>query len=101
MAAAKKPMTKAQIVSYFADKFEVTKKEAASFIDGYASLVQAQTKKVGSFTMPGIGKLAVSRRKARKGRNPRTGLPINIAAKKVVKIRPLKACVDAIVPPRK
>ncbi|MFC2172038.1 HU family DNA-binding protein [Acidobacteriota bacterium] len=99
--AAKKPMTKAQIAAYFADKLEVPKKSATTWMDELANLATKQTKAVGSFTIPGIGKLVLSKRKARMGRNPATGEPIKIPAKTVVKMRLAKACKDAIVPPKK
>jgi DNA-binding protein HU-beta len=54
-----------------------------------------------SFTLPGIGKLVLVDRKARLGRNPKTGETIQIPAKKVVKFRIAKACKDAIIPPNK
>jgi DNA-binding protein HU-beta len=99
--AGKKPLTKAQIVSFFAKKFDLSKKSASSMIDEMAGLAIAETKKVGAFTFPGIGKLVLVKRKARVGRNPATGEPINIPAKTVVKMRVAKACKDAIVPPKK
>lgn len=99
--AAKKPITKAQIVAHFAKKFDLSKKVANSIIDEMASLAIAETKRARSFTFPGIGKLVLSKRKARVGRNPATGEPINIPAKTVVKMRIAKACRDAIVPPKK
>jgi DNA-binding protein HU-beta len=101
MAVSKKPITKSQIVAYFAKKFELSKKAASSIIDEMAMLAIAETKKAGSFTLPGIGKLVLSKRKARKGRNPATGEEINIPAKTVVKMRIAKACKEAIVPPKK
>jgi len=99
--AAKKPITKNQVVAHFAEKFELSKKTAASIIDGMAALAIAETKKTGAFVLPGIGKLVLSKRKARVGRNPATGEQINIPAKTVVKMRIAKACKDAIVPPKK
>jgi DNA-binding protein HU-beta len=99
--AGKKPLTKAQIVSFFAKKFDLSKKSALTVIDEMAALAVAETKKVGAFTFPGIGKLVLVKRKARVGRNPATGEPINIPAKTVVKMRVAKACKDAIVPPKK
>jgi len=99
--AGKKPLTKAQTVSFFAKKFDLSKKIASTLIDEMAGLAIAETKKVGAFTFPGIGKLVLVKRKARVGRNPATGEPINIPAKTVVKMRIAKACKDAIVPPKK
>jgi len=99
--AQKKLMAKGQIVTYFADKFEISKKAAASIIDEYAALAIAETKKKGAFVLPGIGKSVLVKRKARTGRNPATGEAIKIPAKTVVKIRPAKAFKDAIVPSKK
>ncbi len=99
--AVKKPLTKSQIVSYVAQKFDFSKKTAAAIIEEMAALAVAETKKAGAFTFPGIGKLVLVKRKARVGRNPATGQPINIPAKTVVKMRVAKACKDAIVPPKK
>ena len=98
---AKKPMTKGQIVSHFAKQFELTKKTASEIIEEVAALAVSETKKAGSFTLPGIGKLVLVKRKARMGRNPATGATIKIPAKTVVKMRVAKAAKDAIVPGRR
>jgi DNA-binding protein HU-beta len=98
---AKKPITKSQIVSHFAGKFELTKKTASAVIDEVAALAVSETKKTDSFTLPGIGKLVLVKRKARMGRNPATGEPIKIPAKTVVRMRVAKAAKEAIVLGRK
>jgi len=98
---AKKPMTKSQIVTHFAEKFELSKKTSGIIIEEVARLAIAETKKTGSFTVPGIGKLVLVKRKARMGRNPATGKAIKIPAKTVVKMRIAKAAKEAIVPGRK
>jgi DNA-binding protein HU-beta len=98
---AKKPMTKSQIISHFAEKFEMPKKTAAAVVEEVAALAVSETKKSGSFTLPGLGKLVISKRKARIGRNPATGESIKIPAKTVVKMRMAKALKEAIVPPKK
>jgi len=100
VAAAKKVLTKGQIVNHFAGKFEISKKVAASMIEEYAALAMAETRKKGAFVLPGIGKSVLVKRKARMGRNPQTGKEIKIPAKTVVRIRPAKAFKDAIVPPK-
>jgi len=98
---AKKPMTKSQIVSHFAEKFELSKRTSGTIIEEVAALAIAETKKTGSFTVPGIGKLVLAKRKARMGRNPATGQAIKIPAKTVVKMRIAKAAKEAIVPKKK
>jgi DNA-binding protein HU-beta len=96
--APKKPLTKSQIVTHFAKKFDLKKNVAASMIDEIGALAIAEVKKAGSFVLPGIGKLVLSKRKARMGFNPATGEQIKIPAKTVVKMRIAKACKDAIAP---
>jgi DNA-binding protein HU-beta len=98
---AKKPMTKSQIVSHFAGKFELSKKNSAAILEEVAALAVSETKKTSSFTLPGIGKLVLVKRKARMGRNPATGEAIKIPAKTVVRMRVAKAAKEAIVPGRK
>jgi len=100
MAKDLKPMTKAQILGELADKLEMTKKDVNGFIETLTELAYKETKKKGSFTLPGIGKLVLQKRKARMGRNPQTGEEIKIKAKTVVKFRVAKACKDTIVPPK-
>ena len=101
MATPKKPMTKAQAVAHFAEKFQLTKSTAAAVMDELASLAVSETKKAGAFTLPGIGKLVLSKRKARTGRKPQTGEPIKSPAKTVIKMRMAKAFKDAVVPAKK
>jgi DNA-binding protein HU-beta len=94
---AKKPLTKSQIASKFAEKFDLKKKLAGEIVDYVAELAYKETRNAGVFTLPGIGKLVLSKRKARKGFNPATGEQINIPAKTVVKMRIAKACKEAIL----
>ena len=95
--AAKKPMTKTQLVAHLAEETGLTKKQAVQTLEVLADTAYKEAKK-GGFTLPGIGKLVVVKRKARLGRNPATGEAIKIPAKTVVKFRVAKACKDAVVP---
>ncbi|OGW64905.1 MAG: DNA-binding protein [Nitrospirae bacterium RIFCSPLOWO2_02_FULL_62_14] len=88
-------MTKSQVADHLSEKVGITKKVAAQFLEELASLAYKQAKNV--FTLPGIGKLKLAHRKARMGRNPQTGAPIQIKAKTVVKFRVAKAAKDAIL----
>lgn len=90
-----KSMTKSQVAEHLADKAGITKRAAAQILEELASLAYKQAKNV--FTLPGIGKLKLANRKARMGRNPQTGAPIQIPAKRVVKFRVAKAAKDAIL----
>ena len=91
--AKAKPLTKTQIIATLADENDLTKKQAAGVLESLTALAYKEAKK--GFTIPGIGKLVVVRRKARMGRNPATGESIKIPAKKVLKFRVAKAAKDA------
>jgi DNA-binding protein HU-beta len=73
----------------------VTKKQANQFLEELAHLAYKEAK--NSFTIPGVGKLVLVNRKARMGRNPQTGAPIKIPARRVVRFRVAKAAKDAIL----
>jgi len=103
---AKKPadgkrLTQSQVIAALADQSDLNKKVVKEVLTNLSDLAIKETKKKGEFVFPGIGKLVRSDRKARMGRNPATGEPIKIPAKKVVKFRVSKATKDAIVPPLK
>ena len=83
-------MTKTQIVSHFADQFEIPKKITKEFFEELATLAAKETKKVGAFTIPGIGKLTKAQRKARTGRNPKTGEAVELSGKHVPHFKPGK-----------
>ena len=93
--AQAKPMTKSQIAEALAAKTGLTKKVTVQVLEELAQLAYKEAKK--SFTLPGLGKLVLVNRKARKGRNPATGEAIKIPAKRVVKFRVAKAAKDAIL----
>jgi nucleoid DNA-binding protein len=88
-------MNKAQLIEEVA-KVTCTKKEAASALDAILAAIQKSLKKGDSVTLVGFGTFAISKRKARKGRNPQTGAVIKIAAKKVPVFKAGKALKTAV-----
>lgn len=90
-----KPKTKSEILAGIAEAAGMSKKQAAAALDALLDMAYKGAK--DGFTLPGLGKLVLVQRKARKGRNPATGAEIMIAAKKVVKFRVAKAAKDAIL----
>ena len=90
-----KPLTKTQIITAIADKNDLSKKQVKAILDTVVELAYKSAK--DGFTFPGLGKLVVVQRKARMGRNPKTGESIKIKAKKVLKFRLAKAAKDAIL----
>ena len=91
-------MGKSELFSHFADRFEVKRTQARDFFDELATLAEKELKRSGEFVLPGMVKLVVQKRKARKGRNPATGETIDIPAKVVVKARIAKLLKDAVLP---
>ena len=89
-------MTQTEIVGQLADSTGLTKAQAKDFFNNLTSLAMKEVKKSGEFTVPGIGKLVKTRRKARTGRNPATGEPLKIPAKTTVKFRVGKAMKDSV-----
>jgi DNA-binding protein HU-beta len=58
---------------------KLTKTQVVGVVDELHRLAAREAKK-GGFVLPGFGKLVLVRRKARLGRNPQTGEPIQIPA---------------------
>ena len=75
---------------------EITKADIKFIQDMQGAAAQKELKKGGEITLPGIGKLYVDHKEARKGRNPKTGETIDIAAKNAPKFSASKALKDAI-----
>ena len=99
-------MTKAEIIEKVAEEAKISKAAAAKAFEGVIGSITQAIKKGDKVTVVGFGTFSVSSRKARKGRNPRTGQEIKIAAKKVPRFSPgaaLKAVVNgkAVAKPAK
>ena len=75
-------MNKTDLLSEMSKVLE-SKKQAEAVLDSLLRQISQALKKGESVTLTGFGTFKVSKRKARKGRNPRTGESIKIAAKKV------------------
>jgi DNA-binding protein HU-beta len=85
------PMTKNQVVSYLAEQVGITKKQVSAVLDELTGLAAKVIKKGDKLALPGFVTVKVQSRKARIGRNPQTGEPLKIPAKKVVKAVPAAA----------
>jgi DNA-binding protein HU-beta len=89
-------MTKAELIGKMAASAKISKAAAGKALDAFVDGVKASLKKEERVTLVGFGTFSVSKRKARKGRNPRTGKEIKIPARKVPKFTPGKAFKDAV-----
>jgi DNA-binding protein HU-beta len=90
-----KSMTKSAIIAHVAQKTELSKKQVMEVMDTLLTLATKEARNV--FVVPGFGRLVLANRKARMGRNPQTGEPIKIPAKRVVKFRLAKSLKDAVL----
>ena len=100
--AAGKPMSKSEIASQLAEKAGISKKQAVAVLQAQAELAYKQAK--NQFVIPGIGKLVLHERPARKmimRFGPDAGKEKMIPKKKVVKFRVAKAAKDAILGAKK
>ena len=88
-------MNKANIINEVADVVS-SKREARAAVDCIFSSITKALNKNDTVSLVGFGTFRVSKRKARKGRNPQTGEEIKIKAKKVPKFVAGKALKDAV-----
>ena len=89
-------MNKTELIDAIAKGAAISKAAAAKALDSTIKGITKSLKKGDKVTLVGFGTFAVAKRKARKGRNPRTGKEITIAAAKVPKFRSGKGLKDAI-----
>lgn len=90
-----KMMTKSATMSHLSQKSNLSKKQVGELFDELVMLACKEAK--NGFVLPGFGKLVLSNRKARMGRNPQTGEPIKIPAKRVCKFRLTKSLKDSVL----
>jgi DNA-binding protein HU-beta len=88
-------MNKGDLVNEVSKVVE-TKKGAQAAVECVLETITQALKKKETVTLVGFGTFKVDKRKARKGRNPQTGLEIKIKAKNVPKFVPGKALKDAV-----
>jgi DNA-binding protein HU-beta len=87
-------MTQAQFFAAVADGAQVSKAQVRSVFAAVEDVVKKSLKPGGKIPLGGLGAVKLVDRKARMGRNPATGEPIKIAAKRVIKMAPAKAMKD-------
>lgn len=80
-------MNKIELIDAVAEKAGMTKVDARKAVDAILDAAKGELKNDGKVALVGFGTLAVATRPERKGRNPKTGKPIKIASKKVVKFK--------------
>ena len=80
-------MNKGELVDAIASDAKLTKADATKALDSFITATSKALKKGDRITLVGFGTFSVAKRNARTGRNPQTGKPIQIKAKKVAKFK--------------
>lgn len=80
-------MNKAELIEAMASDSKLSKAEAKRALDAFITSTTKALKKGDRVALVGFGSFSVTKRSARKGRNPQTGKVINIPAKKVVRFK--------------
>ena len=89
-------MTKAEIVDHMAQAAGLSKAEASRALQAFLECVTESLRKGQKVTILGFGTFAVTHRKARVGRDPKTGAPIQIPETRVPRFTPGKALRQAV-----
>lgn len=91
-------MSQSEVINHFAEKFDLKRSQVKELFEELSDLASSEVKSNGEFVLPGLGKMVLSERKAREGRNPQTGETIQIPAKTTLKFRLGKGIKDSVVP---
>ncbi|MGQ9859803.1 MAG: HU family DNA-binding protein [Thermodesulfobacteriota bacterium] len=89
-------MTKTELVGAMAAQAGISKAAAEKALKAFTEGVTKALKKGDKVSLVGFGSFEVSKRAARKGRNPRTGAEIKIKASKVPRFRPGRSLKEAV-----
>ena len=88
MANPKFCLTKADIADALYLSLNIEKSRAAEIVEDYIEIIKESLEKDGKVLISRFGSFEVNPKKARKGRNPKTGDPLILRARKVIKFKP-------------
>ncbi|HBA41110.1 MAG: DNA-binding protein HU [Deltaproteobacteria bacterium RIFCSPLOWO2_02_56_12] len=89
-------MTKADLIDLVASKADIPKQKAEEIVNGVFDDIVAALKNGDKVNISGFGTFSVSERKARTGRNPKTGESIQIASSRAAKFKAGKTLKDSL-----
>ena len=90
-------MNKRELAVVLAERLEIDKKQALAFVDEFIDTVTDTVASGEPVVLSGFAKFVRVQRAARVARNPMTGAPVKVPAKKVTRITALKAFKDTVV----
>ncbi len=89
-------MNKADLVNWIANKTGLTKKDVGVVLDAFVEAVTTTVQSGDSVTLTNFGSFMASQRQASTKRNPKTGEPVKVPARKVPKFKPGKQFKDMV-----
>jgi DNA-binding protein HU-beta len=89
-------MTKTDLISKLAESGNITKKQAEQMLTVLAEAIKESLEKGERVLLSGIGSFSCVERKARTGRNPKTGATIKIPARKTARFSLSSTLADAL-----
>ncbi|WP_419787242.1 HU family DNA-binding protein [Pseudodesulfovibrio sp.] len=89
-------MTKSELIEKVAQETDLSKAHTERVLESFLENIQADLASGNKVTLRGFGTFVAEERKARPGRNPRTGAEVTIPAKTVVKFKPGNVLKDAV-----
>jgi len=94
-------MTKSQLVERLASAADVTKRQAQAMMEGLVTTIVSSVKKGDPVKIPDLGTFRKVQSKARMGRNPQTGEPVKIPARKKVRFSVSKSFKEQVLGAKK
>lgn len=89
-------MTKQEMIERMAKEAMVSKAAAGRALEAYLNAVGEELRKTGRLSLTGFGTFNCVQRRARTGRNPKTGGVVQIPARKVVRFKAGKGLTDVV-----
>ena len=89
-------MNKSELIDAMADSADISKAAAGRALDGLIEAITNAVKNNDSVSIVGFGTFLLRERAARTGRNPKTGMAIEIAASKAPAFKAGKGFKDAV-----
>ncbi|MDU4301876.1 MAG: HU family DNA-binding protein [Eikenella corrodens] len=89
-------MNKQDLIKDIAERGEFTKADAEAALKAVQGAIAAVLVNGDKITLPGFGTFKVVETAARTGRNPQTGEPVEIPAKRKIKFNPTQSLKDLL-----
>ena len=89
-------MKQTELIKLISERAHVPKHTVEVMLTATANVVAEALERDGAVTLPDIVKLSTKRREAYTGRNPKTGAAVDVPAKTVIVVKPVKALSDHI-----